>query len=270
MSDNASTLPDAQPVHVVTMGFSGFGGRPDWCRSATLAGLICEQILALVPTWRSARFNAAQLEALRREYQLRGLVIWLLRNPKVDAVVPPPLEVPIEPLELDEGRSALHELPGIQGDGVGAKPLRSSRARRLLVRLGLPLVIILPQLFNGITQMVFNRNVYVYWTWGLMIGALIVATILIWWLSDQWLIVPGGVLIRKSFVGKVGQSLRLFTPADSLLLIRPHVQGVVQLELWRGGKCFRRRATPLELAALLAAWQSPLPPPSMDRLSDWW
>ncbi|MEK6674394.1 MAG: hypothetical protein AABZ47_01920 [Planctomycetota bacterium] len=61
------------------------------------------------------------------------------------------------------------------------------------------------------------------------------------------------------------------TPKDAIMIVRPHRNSrnsVVQL--CQGDTIQRRLVTKLEVVALLAAWRSQLPPPSMERLSDWW
>ncbi len=261
------TKPADRPiVHVVTVALGDRASpAPVFC--PTLPGDICIEIRDLAAKCRNPRDVAAHVRALCDEHKLGGLAVWY-QPAKGIGTVPPPLGVPIEPLELDEARAPLHELPGLAGEWADPEALRTTRWKRTFMRLGLPVLILLQLLANVAMQVVADRRDVAVWLWVGVLGSLILAAVLVWWLSDHWLIVPSGVIIRKTLAGKVGKSLRLVTPADAVLLIRSQPQFHI-LELWVGRTVKKRKATKLETLALLAAWRSPLPPPSLDRLSDW-
>lgn len=238
----------------------------------TCAGMSTEALDGLrdaTKSWRDPKHVVRRLEALRQREQLPGLVLWYnLENHAMDT--PAPLGVPFEPYELNEGRSPLADLIGSSAavaDPEAVAAMRSSRSKRALARLGIPAILLLSTLPNAITQIAIHRDPATSWIWAAPVVLMVLAAAIVWWLSDQWLLVPGGVVIRKTMVGKVGESLKLCTPANSMLIIRPQ-QSFFSLELWQGSHVKKRQATKLEAAALLAAWQSPIPPPDPDRLSD--
>lgn len=262
-----STAADAPNCCVVQLEFKN-GRRIPTPDAGGLSPAVIAELIDATASWRDAKYVIKRLESLREREKLPGLALWYA-HPKHATDVPAPLDVPFEPYELDEGRAPLAELVGStsSADPDELAALRTSRIKRMMARLGLPVIILAAQLPNAITQLAVHRNLFVLWLWGAMLVCGIATAVIIWWLSDQWLIVPGGVVIRKSMVGKVGESLKLYTPADSTLIVRPQ-QSINSLELWRGTHVKRRLATKLECAALLAAWQSHIPPPDPDRLSD--
>lgn len=257
---------DAKQVHVVRVAMSR-AWKTQAVRCGTLAPEIVDEIRSLSAAWRDAKKSALSLDRLRRRHDLGGLVVWYAVDSKTPpAPTPGPLTIPFEPLELDEGRAPLAELCGATGDEDAATALRSRRWRRGILRFGLPATM-LAQLPYAITQIAVHRNLFTIVLWVSTFSLVFLSVFVVWCMADQWLLVPGGVVIRKSIVGKISESLRLYTPTDALIIIRPQPPGRV-IELWRDGQARRRRTTVLETVALVAAWQSPLAPPDLSGMSD--
>lgn len=218
--------------------------------------------------WRDDHYKAKRLHEVVRVHGLPGLALFWNRRAR-PLTLPQPLAVPFEPMELDEshpGLAAICEYSAYVERASGRLP-RPSVARRWTIRLIIPLVT---------TFILMAHSVNVCLAGGLMgaaafaivaIGASVGFALLSWWLSDRWLVIPGGVVIRRSLWGRVGASLKRCTPADTILIIRPGNPGWLA-QLW-GKWPERRRLTDVECAVLLAAWQSPIPPPALELLSDW-
>lgn len=219
-------------------------------------------------SWRNADAVARRLDRIVHRENLPGLIIWY-QHKRQDSFVPPPIAERFEPLELQEENPAIASLmeSAPLDEAHQSKRRRAAIVRRYAVRLGLPLAVVLPQLINASVQTAISGNTWMGWIWGTIIVSGLLIAYLVWWLSGQWLIVPAGVVVRRTLVGKVGESLYLYTRQDSLLVIRAEPPGW-RAEVWRGKKVHRRRLTELECDALLAAWQSPVPPPPLEQLSD--
>lgn len=250
--------------HVARIVLEGLSNRrPAVC--STLPSEVIASVSDYGATWRDNQHVARRLQELRDDMELGGIALWYQRS-KAQVDPPAPLTVPFEPLLLDESASPLAELCGVAAPDRDV-PRISPRWKRAAVRFGLPLAVVLPQVVNAIVQVAVQRSPFIVWLWGAMLVTMIGAGLLLWTLSDQWLLIPGGVIIRKSLFGKVGRSLTRYTPGDAVLIIRPMPPGH-QAEVWRGQSVRGSRATQLEVIALLAAWQSPIPPPDLERCSD--
>ncbi len=253
---------DPRPAVVVALQSSFSSVRE--IRAPHLPEELHEPIRAAGAAWRDPKAVARRLDELRQQHDLPGLAIWYALE-KNAPTVPQPLDLPFEPLELDEGRAPLAEL--VAEAQADEQTRRSNAFRRGLVRIGLPVFVLLPQLFNGVTQILIHRSRSVVLLWVGIIGVLVLAFGLVWWLADDWFIVPGGIVVRRRLIGRVGERLRLYTPADALLIIRQNQPGYI-LEIWQDGRPRQRKVTELEAAAALGAWQSKLPPPDLSQLSD--
>lgn len=247
-------------VHVVKTG----PDREVIC--PTLDEPVREMIRNIAAGWRDPRSIGRRLGELRNELGLGGMVVWLDYSAKYPAM-PQPLEVPFEPLELDEARAPLADLCGTSSDPEEVARLRSSRLRRTWIRMGVPLAVFLPQVINGSLQMLLNGSLFIYLLWIGILSAVALMGVMTWWMSDQWFIVPRGVVVRRSLAGKLGRRVQLFTPQDTVVLVLQQVP-YSMIQLWRNGRVQQRRSTMLELTALTAAFASPLAPPTLDQLSE--
>jgi len=258
----------AQACPVVTI-FMDTGGKRAGARGNGLPEHVVEAAAAAATPWRDSKHIARRLREFATARDLPGAAVWL-QPTKTRRELPRPITVPFEPVELDETHpsiAAFSETTDPRGEAELARARRSSRIKRLMIRVGLPLGILLPQILNGIAQIVIHRKPIVSWIWGAAITLLLGIWILTWWYAAQWLLVPRGVVVRRSLVGKLGQRLSLHTADDTILIVRPHSPGW-QAELWRDNRSQSRRLTDIECAVLLGAWQSTLPAPTREQLSD--
>ena len=117
-------------------------------------------------------------------------------------------------------------------------------------------------------QLSFNPTNFNIILWALMLTVFFGIFVLMWFLTDDWYIVPGGVIVRRSLFRRVGEKLRLFTPDNTMLVIRPGPPGFFA-EVWKDGlPLASRRTTLLEASALVGAWHSDLDAPPLEQLSD--
>jgi hypothetical protein len=253
---------------VVEMPAATVGPRAGAPRCPGLPDALLGAIGQAGAAWRDDQYKAKRLREVVGSHGLPGLALFWNRRAS-PLILPQPLGVPFEPMELDEshpGLAALCEYSAYVQLESGRRP-HPSVARRWIVRLIIPLVT---------TFILFSHSINVCLAGGirgaaafaiLAVGASVGFALLSWWMSDRWLVVPGGVVIRRSLWGRVGASLKRCTPADTILIIRPGNPGWLA-QLW-GKWPERRRLTDVECAVLLAAWQSRIPPPNLELLSEW-
>lgn len=84
--------------------------------------------------------------------------------------------------------------------------------------------------------------------------------------NEDWLVVPGGVVLRKARGAK--WRVRLQTRRDSILTIFQIRRGVWCGMLGYDGEVAVRACTPDEAGVLLGAWLSPLAPPPIEQMGD--
>ena len=220
--------------------------------------------------WRDDKYKVRHLAPVIERHRLPGVA--LVVNYKKDWFeVPPPIEVPFEPLELDEANPALRTLFAAYGEvtKTAVQMPRRRPWRRHVVRWGIPLALVgalLPQAVH-LTLLPMGNRAVAYWLWAALAAVVVGALTARWLASSQWLLVPRGLVIRRAVIGRVGVSLQLYTPADTYLSISPQQRKWIA-ELWRDRCKARKQITAYEAAALLAAWQSPLPPPEEEKLGD--
>lgn len=189
-----------------------------------------------------------------------------------------PLEVPFEPQPLNEAESATMRLTA-RTDSPDAtvedNPHTSELSRKVRRNVALaggwvaaiPLVIFwLMAAVDAMHQRKITMRL-LFWT------AISIATIFIprrtkW--SQQWLVVPGGVILRKTGWLKPAASLHLFDRIASVLCLVPQTK---RMDQWIVAVADRESwaytiATRLEADFLLRAWLSPVPPPPLERLSE--
>jgi len=196
--------------------------------------------------------------------------------------VPPPLAVPFEPIELDETHPSVPALAealtaassaDATGGRSGAALVPARTYRRWFVRFGAPAIMLFNVGLQAVIQTITQTATQGFRFWFVaMWGGIVLATVLPlviygWYSSAQWFIVPGGVAVRRSFVGKLGKRLELYTPADTILQIGPDNLAWVAV-LARGKQRVTRRLTQIEATVLLGAWQSPLRTPGAGELVD--
>src|SRR5262249_24726448 len=185
----------------------------------------------------------------------------------------PPIAVPFEPVTLDEADTRLSHLASA-GDGhLADEPAAPKRLRgwtRWALRAGIGIGL----LTSAVTQCIVN-SLFQGWNWVPIAGsgiALLFLVVFCWlaasFINETWQLVPAGIVVTREWVIPAKNRVRLFTPANSFILIEPDPRkgwnAIVQSPSYRS----RSRLTDLEAAALLAAWRSPLPPPTIEQLRE--
>lgn len=220
---------------------------------------------ALWRDWKPAR---QRLQALCRERGWPGLV--LVYAIKRKFTPPPPLDMPIEPLEVSESNPAIRAIA--ERAGAAETTTETSAAirawRRALARGGTGFIGFVSPLINAIVGLAMRNWTQFYINAGIMALGIVIFGVVWWVTSAQWFIVPGGLIRRRGVVGKVGVQLTRFRPADTLLVARPFPPAGWQVSLVTGEHEAALRLTPLELSVLLALWQSALPCPAIEQLDD--
>ncbi len=84
----------------------------------------------------------------------------------------------------------------------------------------------------------------------------------------QWLLVPGGVLVRKAVRRSTRSRLHLFDRRRSTLCLSQYRRQRWLVVAADAEECEQTLATDREAHFLLRAWLSPLEPPPADRLTD--
>lgn len=265
-----TSLPASCHIVVMSAQKWSVARSADW--TATSATLSADDLAAVKSegaTWRDAKYVARRVRQLRDERGWPGIVlVWALKNRLVTP--PPPLAVPIEPLELNEGDLAIRMLAA---DPARAEPARESVAavrawRRFIARIGVGFIGFVNPAIQAIIGLAMRQWWQFYINLAITVIGLGVLIFVFWYTSGRWFIVPGGVIVRRGVLGKVAVRLARYTPGDTLLMVRPFPPSGWQAELWREKRVDSQRFTKTELSALLAAWQSPLTCPPLDLLDD--
>ena len=213
-------------------------------------------------------FNAEHhLRSLPEHVGQTGFAV-VVRPENTALAIPRPLDTQIEPIALDEGHrdlKALCEHPAI-ADAIPVEKRAGRRHRRWMARLGFS-GLLLFLLIQGISQIAVHRSWLVGVGWGSILVVAAGYALVSWWRADDWYLVPGGVAIRRGLFKKEGRLLQLCTRSNAWLMLR-WVSPNWRATLYVADARWHRTLTELECVALLAAWQSPLPPPEVERLSD--
>jgi hypothetical protein len=218
--------------------------------------------------WRDWKFVRQRLQRLVRERGWPGLA--LVYPAKRSFAAPPAIDMPTEPLELSESNPAIRAIVerGAPTDAATETSAAFRAWRRVLARVGTGFIGFVSPLINAIVGLAMRNWWQLYVNAGIMVLGLVIFGVVWWVTSAQWFIVPGGLVRRRGVVGKVGVQLTRFRPADTLLVARPFPPAGWQVSLVHGEQQTTLRLTPLELSALLAAWQSRLPCPMIEQLDD--
>lgn len=241
--------------------------------SPALAEPVRAVILEQGRGWRNKKIVPG-LRYVIKDQRLPGLAVQYYSRKKAVPDIPPPATVTFEPIPLDETHPSLEYLAASGEKQENAAGLKRARvAKRILVRYGIPLVLVIQLFANALPQaLVHGLN---RWTSWLFVGSLLLALLCIlaynWYRQNhfEWILVPGGVVVRKSRLLASGSSIELLTPANSILLIRPAQAGwSAQLHPHKSTRPYTTPVTELERSALLATWQSSVQTPEPEKLRE--
>ena len=209
-----------------------------------------------------------------------GRVFRVGRSEGASAIDPIPVPCEAQPLdESDPGfASVASAYSGSEGAGPRKKddprPGRSALGRRVAL-LGGRYTIGRWFLIGGclvyMCMMIFGSNLpgsSIAWLVTLLVGALVLATGGAFTWRRQWLLVPGGVVVRTTGFGWGHWRVRLYSRVRSVLYV-----GRISAVQWTiavadGTRVETVRVTGAEATLLLRAWLSPLSPPPLERLTD--
>ena len=202
---------------------------------------------------------------------------WILPPPPSQ----PPLTVPFEPIPLDEANHAFHALE--EGDSELRNAMDPS-ARRLtrdeltirrlrktyLYSSGWVAMIVFGSLLiiTGVVSLLSRKfePMLIFFAFMLLMASL--PLLLGGAIGPAWLLVPGGLVLRKARKRKMATDVHLFRPAETSLLIRPLNKRLWQMIVSDEIEFGIAKISDRELTMLLRAWRSPLPPPSPEKLVD--
>lgn len=219
-----------------------------------------------VPWWRDRWTHASfrsRLDAMRRDELRDGVA---LVGPHTVAHVPPPFDDAFEPIELGVSDPQLRTL---SGEAETRHERQSAWVLRILAVVGViaGAWLLIYWLRGGSTRVA-----------GLIVGVALFTALLIPLaralsrIGGHWYLLPGAAAIVRPRRKRPADRLLLCTRLDSFASIRLVSTGkstFILLELVRNdGRRFRRPVSDREALSFLAAWQSPLPPPSPERLTE--
>lgn len=193
-----------------------------------------------------------------------------------------PLSVPFEPIQIDESNIGFRQL--VECDALTAsvtedattshssnEPILPPAVRRN-IRLGggyLLVAWLVVILGFGIIESISRRTP----TFLLAMAAISLFTTVFVParsnrdLGQQWLLLPGG-LLRRSARRKSAIQLDLFEAARCVMIAIQARDRNWTLHVSDGPNIGTLRVTPFELEGVLRAWCSPIPPPTVEQLSD--
>ncbi len=113
------------------------------------------------------------------------------------------------------------------GDSELAEVKKARWLGRMFVRIGAPAIVLLNISIQAITQTITQTAKQGFHLWFIamwmgILGVTIAACgYALWRTSAQWYLIPGGVIVRRTFWKNVGTKLERFIPADTLLTLAP-------------------------------------------------
>lgn len=243
-----------------------------------------------------AQAVAHQKEGLTRKPRVSELVHGLALAGRVGETIrlqwsgaPEPIEpltVTFEPRSLDEADAAFEELEAASASveqedrDAHSRPPPTHRDDVLAVRrIRRNLALKGGWIAAGILAVFFLKAIWESYphrtvTWGVFFWGGLLALTLYGPVSGgffgarQWLLVPGGLVVRKARRGGLTSSVHLFERRTSVLCVH-QVRRRVWIVTAADADAYETTVgTKKEVDFLLRAWLSPLPPPSAEQLSD--
>lgn len=224
-----------------------------------------------------ARSRAFTAWAQERHPNTRVFVIHF--NDEIAAI--DPVKTPFEPRPIEsddplpDASESSDELAAIDvGPGgeatASSKTDGSKRSRRLMAIIGIAMIaasifwvaagLAQSPRIQWLTDMLFPLTITV------------LAAITIWglrglFIRDRWLLVPGGVILRRSKGARAGVENFLFDRRKSVACVLELTDADWLVTLRSGESVVQRRMMPVQLQRFLRTWLSPIPPP-VERLVD--
>ncbi len=191
-----------------------------------------------------------------------------------------PIDVPFEPVPLDQSDAMFSGLEvSTTSDGAGsvdgesrqtktgfARRIEFFGGRRVVVFLGV--VVVIDALLHWMTGTMLSPTF-----WMLVVCLLVILLgiggVGAWQHNKQWLLVPGGLAVRKTARKAASKwGVRLYTRRSSVLFVRQTTKRNWLVCVAEVASSDHVMVTRAEVEMLLRAWLSPLTPPSVHQLSD--
>lgn len=183
-----------------------------------------------------------------------------------------PLAMPFEPQPLNELESTLLREGGVQKARGEAQP--SFIRRNMILKGGWAIALVFG--FNWFIALVDTlregrldgKSGWRLLWWSVFLAALLLIPVHAGRWNEQWLLVPGGVVLRRSGWFRGGWDLYVFDRRRSVLLA-----GCLNGGRWGAFLADAEQnsmiiGTKREIELLLRGWLSPLAPPPLERLAD--
>lgn len=192
------------------------------------------------------------------------------------------IDVPFEPIPLDESAPGFQSLAStasspssdVNTDARGPGPFDLPPAWRRRLRLGAGWLAIglfaMNSVISSIEAWQIGKPTIVQMMWlsWLVLTFWGVGGMGAWRSTDQWLLVPGGIVRRSAKSRGNEWKLHLFTRTQGFLLITESRRRNRQVCVADAQDSATATVTVAEAELLLRAWLSPLPPPTVDQLTD--
>lgn len=276
MTDQLTTVAEelkreerAESPHVVFLRRSEDGRTKFVGDSTTLSAADAATVAAAMAPWRDGNINQQRVMGLFGQPPFAGgLVIWADAPAELDSITP--LQAALEPTELREEDPEICNLAGFSAPVPSQTSTSHHGIQQTVARLKLRM---------GVTWIgIFWLAYHIFTQWQRLntrswIGLILIAILFIMvlgaisnlWGRRFWRVVQGGVLIEPANVARFMQPPQLFVQQDAPLVIRKQESGY-SASLWRDNGRETTTVTLTEAIALVAAWTSPVPPPSRELI----
>lgn len=195
----------------------------------------------------------------------RGVLYRFLPSTELGAIEP--IRVPFEPIVLDESDLRLVELMNETSGGSASPAPQSKRNIRraggwiIVAIFGFNVVI---HLFRSIAM---RRVTWELFYWSVLFLCMYFGVGRSWMLGT-FLAVPGGLVTRKLRGIRRHVSLHVYTAADSALCVYRATKNLWIISVADGENAQWTTCAPAEARFAMAAWTSPIAPPTMEQLSE--
>lgn len=217
-----------------------------------------------IDRWHNRKFRSAALEMLNRGAP-EGLAIV---GPRMSYEIPKPFCEFFEPIEFGVSDDQWNVLSG-------DAPTRQEQITRVaawvfaVVGLIAMVPVVLSFMYSGHILSRITLPIA-----GAIVGALVFTGAIVWIVriaTGKWFLLPGAVAIIPH-KPRNGRRVELLTRQNCIAVIRLVSNGkssTLMLELWTpDGRRYRRPVSDRTAISFLAAWQSPLAPPTVDQVQE--